>query len=265
MTNIIQSLWVGPSLSTMERLSVASYLYHGHPYHLYTYGAVAGVPPGAAIKDASEILPESEIKKFRNLANFSDYFRYNLLLKKGGWWCDTDTICLRPFDLGEEHVLVQEYPFEQPILLNGGYLKAPAKSHVMQWLVEQSLLTNWSEMAWADLGPALLTKAAERFSLRSYPPSAFNPITYKDWEVFIKGPAPKIHDDTFAVHLWHEMWSRAEENVNAPYPSECLYEKFKRDYGIVALPGAYRAPTVSARIARRVRKLTRRVRSVLQT
>lgn len=138
MTNTIQSLWVGQRLSTMERLSIASYLYHGHSYHLYTYGSVSGVPTRVMVRDASEILPKSEISKFRHIANFSDYFRYNLLLKKGGWWCDTDTVCLRPFDLIDEHVFVQEYPYEKHTLINGGYLKAPANSPVMQWLVGQT-------------------------------------------------------------------------------------------------------------------------------
>jgi hypothetical protein len=246
----------------MERLSMASYLSHGHSYHLYTYGSLAGVPSGIVIRDGNEILPESEIGKFRSLASFSDYFRYNLLLKKGGWWCDTDTICLRPFDLNDEHVFVQEYPYELPILINNGYLKAPAGSPVMEWLVAQTQLIDWSTISWGEIGPALVTKAVERFSLPSYPPTAFNPISYKEWTTFIEGSAPQIPEDAFAVHLWHEMWRRAGEHGDAAYPTECLYEQLKRRYGVSVQPGGHSAVAFGARFTRVVRFLKRSVRSV---
>ena len=105
---IIQSLWVGPRLSTMERLSIRSFLANGHEFHLYCYAPIAGIPEGAIVKDAREIVPESDVEKFRNLANFSDSFRYNLLLKKGGWWSDTDSVCLRPLDFNQNYVFSSE-------------------------------------------------------------------------------------------------------------------------------------------------------------
>jgi len=260
MTNAIQSMWVGESLSTMERLSIASYLRHGHPYHLYTYGHVREIPTGVVVRDAREILPECEIRKFPTLANFSDYFRYNLLLKKGGWWCDTDTICLRPFDMIDEHVFAQQHSYELPIHINNGYLKAPPNSPVMQWLVRQCHLTDWSNMSWADIGPDLVSRAVKHFSLPSYPPSAFNPIPYRDWTTLIEGSAPKIPEDAFAVHLWHEKWRRAGEHGDATYPFDCLYEQLKKRYGIAVL--TRRSPTLRARLARVARLLKRRARSV---
>ena len=55
MTDPIQSLWIGGELSPMEQLSIASFLAHGHEYHLYSYGEVAA---SAVIKApaASEIM-----------------------------------------------------------------------------------------------------------------------------------------------------------------------------------------------------------------
>lgn len=35
-------------------------------------------------------------------------FRYKLILERGGWWVDLDTVCLRPFDLDLEHVFASE-------------------------------------------------------------------------------------------------------------------------------------------------------------
>ena len=59
MSNIMQSLWIGPKLSNMEKLSMQSFIDNGHEYHLYTYGEVDGIPDGVIIKDGNEILDKS--------------------------------------------------------------------------------------------------------------------------------------------------------------------------------------------------------------
>ena len=45
----------------MERLSISSFLKNGHPFHLYVYEAVKGIPEGVTIKDASDVLPTDKI------------------------------------------------------------------------------------------------------------------------------------------------------------------------------------------------------------
>ena len=74
MSDIIQSLWWGP-MTNLERLSAASYIKNGHPYHLYTYATFGGIPnppEGVVVKDAEDILPISEVAPFTYLANFAD-------------------------------------------------------------------------------------------------------------------------------------------------------------------------------------------------
>src|SRR5690348_5090275 len=103
--DVIQGLWVGDRLSTMERLSIASFLALGHEYHLYVYRPVANVPAGTCVKDAREILPESMIFQYRkrpSYAGFANFFRYKLLLDRGGWWVDTDAVCLRALDFADD-------------------------------------------------------------------------------------------------------------------------------------------------------------------
>ena len=99
MSNIIQSLWIGGTLSKMEQLSAKSFIDHGHTYHLYTYGETNNIPEGVIVKDGNEILPENEIFRYKNgsVSAFSNYFRFMLLYKKGGYWADTDLICVKPF------------------------------------------------------------------------------------------------------------------------------------------------------------------------
>ena len=99
----------------MERLAVESFLRNGHSFHLYVYDDVDGVPKGAVLKDANEIIPRAEV--FRNVqdktyAAFSDIFRYKLLAERGGYWVDTDVVCLRPFEFVHEHAFVQARVFK---------------------------------------------------------------------------------------------------------------------------------------------------------
>jgi Glycosyltransferase sugar-binding region containing DXD motif len=230
LLSIIQSLWVGSRLSAMQQLSIRSYLHHGHPYHLYTYGDLQGVPAGVVLKDAQEILCPDLIPQFRFLAQFADFFRYNLILQKGGWWCDTDTICLRPFDFKDDYVFAQE-DNNRGVLLNNGYIKAPAQAPILQWIVENAARANWKIMPWGHIGPSLLTEGVKKFGLAWQPPAIFNPLPWWD------SPKPLICSNGFApppaaysVHLWNEMWNRNHTDKEAQYPMDSFYEQLKRQY-----------------------------------
>ena len=116
---VVQGLWIGSPLSIMERLSIKSFLDNGHEYHLYTYDELKDVPAGTVIKDGNEILPASAIFKYKDRPSysaFSNFFRYKLLLERGGWWVDTDVICLKPFDFPEEHVFATEKLDEREVV-----------------------------------------------------------------------------------------------------------------------------------------------------
>src|SRR5262245_61327546 len=102
----VQGLWIGSQLSAMEQLSIASFLANGHEYHLYVYDEVRNVPSGAIVRNAEEILPADWIflDSRGTYCSFASMFRYKLLLDKGGWWVDTDIICLRYFEFEQPYV-----------------------------------------------------------------------------------------------------------------------------------------------------------------
>lgn len=229
----IQSLWVGPRLSTMEQLSIKSFLANGHDFHLYAYGICEGVPAGTVIKDASELVPESEVHKYNSLAAFSDMFRYKMLHDVGGWWVDLDTICLRPWDLQQEYVFTAGRASKDLVDVSSGHLKAPAGSEVMRWLYEQACARAHSKMAWGTIGPALVTEAVRRFGLDSYVRPVHEFCTIPWWDCptrLVTLPAPAL-SDAYSVHLCHEMWRGSHTDPDASYPKGCLYEQFKDRYG----------------------------------
>src|SRR4051812_18573774 len=135
--SIVQGLWIGPELSLMEQLSITSFLRNGHEYHLYVYDEVKNIPVGTAIMEADNILPPSRIFQYKDrpsYAGFANLFRYKLLLERGGWWADVDTICLRPFNFSSPFVFASEIKHGLEIV-NNGVIKVPAGSKLMDHAV----------------------------------------------------------------------------------------------------------------------------------
>ena len=230
--DIIQSLWVGTELSTMEKLSIRSFLSHGHPFHLYTYGPVKGIPSGTLIKDANEIVDEATIKRFQNLQNFSDWFRYCLVFARGGWWVDLDTVCLRPFDFPEVYVFGEEGLTTGELCIPSSPFKAPAHSPIMHWLINEALKIQWGSMSYCDLGPSLMTRAVKSVGLRYYPAKTFNPIPVGQWKKFLE-IVTAFSPDNYAVHMHHATWTHFNNlDVDASYDPSCLYEWLKRRYQV---------------------------------
>ena len=109
----ISGLWIGKSLSTLEKLSISSFIKNGHKYYLYVYDDVDNIPDGTIIQDANEIIIENDIfysqqspseylkdvydkysiseystveknDKVMPGSGFPDYFRFKVMNKYGG-------------------------------------------------------------------------------------------------------------------------------------------------------------------------------------
>lgn len=235
MNKVIQGLWIGPELSVMEQLSLASFLLNGHEYHLYVYDELRNVPAGTVLKDANEILPSSQIFQYKqqaSYAGFANFFRYKLLLERGGWWADTDNICLKPFDFPEQHVFATEICRGLEVMTSG-IIKAPIGSEAMGHAWDVCRNKDPQQLVWGETGPSLVAEAVSKFSLEHYAQShrVFCPLAYADWHRVLE-PETELAIDagSYAIHLWNEMWRANSQNKNARYPDDCLYEQLKRRY-----------------------------------
>ena len=186
----MQSLWVGTRLSTMEQLSIRSYLDQGHDFHLFTYGSVEGVPAGASVRSGEEVLPAADIFRYRrgrgrgSVSAFSNRFRYRLLLDRGGWWSDLDSVCLKPLEFAEEHVFGYERSPDGGTLVGTGLFKAPAGSRLMEYCWHATREVDRSRLEWGEIGPRLMTRAVEAVGVpvRIMAPGVFFPIDF--WRVW---------------------------------------------------------------------------------
>ena len=216
----------------MEQLCISSFLHHGHPFHLYTYPPIQGVPAGALVLDANEILPASKIFMYREVpsyAGFANFFRYKLLLEKGGWFVDADTICLKPFEFAESFVFSSQGSGGAR-LVNVAAIRCPAGSAPMRLAWETCRDADTQSIRWGQTGPLLITRAVEDCGLQQFvqPPEVFCPVNFPEWE-HVLDPLVAI-PDTHGIHLWNEMWRRANKDKDQSYHPDCIYEQLKRRY-----------------------------------
>ena len=235
MAEIVQGLWIGDRLSTMEQLSIASFLAHGHPFHLYTYGEVAGVPAGTVVRDAEEILPASRIFSYteeQSYAGFANWFRYQLLLERGGWWVDVDVVCLASFDALSELVVATEETPRGPVP-TVGMLRAPAGSALMAEAAEICAGKDPSKLRWGETGSRLMTELLRRHGLEDclLPPEVFCPLSPDQWvELLDPRVVVRFGDATRALHLWRQLWRAEGVDPDGDHPPDCLYRLLQKRY-----------------------------------
>ncbi len=256
---IIQSLWIGDSLSNFERLCVQSFLDHSHEFHLYAYGEVAGIPSGATVKDGNEILPKELIGTVgkNRYALFSDWFRFALLAKRGGWWVDMDTVCIRPFDFTDEIV----FAFAENLRIHSTPLRFPPGHECMRALANacrnhtdpqpwdttkdrrkkakmRFLKHEKNRVGIFDWGPILVEKAMHHFGLLDHgkPYQYFFSCDHPNWEYafdnsFSDGLA--FHRNAYSIHLYNSVVNQSEFlSKNANYPAGSMFEQLKAKHGI---------------------------------
>lgn len=230
---IVQSLWIGPELSPMERLTVNSYLKNGHEFHLYTYNRVQNVPVGTVIRDASEILPRETIFKIRGYSSFSDFFRWKLILDRGGYWVDLDAVCLKPYDFDREYVFIGgRGPVGSSDCITSGIFKAPRNSDIAQWGWAVCQTLDPGTMGWGDAGPPLFTRAVHEFGFLDIiiPGRLFFPFFYTSAPRIFLAPGIQIPEEAYSVHLFNEMWSVAKQTKLGQFDPTCVYEQLKRRF-----------------------------------
>ena len=251
---IIKSLWIGNELPMLNYNCIKSWCKF-HPVFLYTYNDIDHVPNGVILKDANEILPESDIFYFNetDIAPFSDLFRYKLLLK-GGWWLDADFLMTKSLDninkedyvFGSERtLLVGAFKSKQPYKIINGFLKAPENSKLIKKVYELSLEKVKKGLKKRCDLMVILKKQVEKHGLEKYvkPPNVFCNL---DWwytmEAFTEpnvnlwkskyGWKPQndyfTNTETVGFHLWGSLIGKKKIDTTK-YAYDSLYDLLVRN------------------------------------
>ncbi len=229
---VIASFWHGSDLSFFEQVVVQSYLDHGHRFQLYVLGPIGGIPAGAEVCDARDILPDLpfplEPPDRHRVAVFSDIFRLHLMAKQDCIWVDMDAYCVRPFDLGPGPIFacnpegraltgVMRLPQESPCL-RGMLDFVMAENPIQPWRGRRFRASRAAEVAnggrwgiedlsWGCSGPKAFTHFLKESG--EYAAAMATPVFYpllRDQVLKIfdrKGPWDEIEQpETRSVHLF---------------------------------------------------------------
>jgi len=230
---VLNSLWVGEELSYLERLCLRSALHHGHRFRLYSYcpADLRGVPKGVEVHDAAEVMGRDKLISYAGCANGvalgANLWRYHLLSKGLGFWCDLDFAFMGPLDFPQPYVL----GWELEGWINNAMMFAPSDSDFVgdlfaltkpnvrppwfgpkrsaqfYWKRWRNGYVGLEDLPWGTYSAGLVTHIVKRRRLQQFVvgPSVFYPIRWSEAQM-VYGPAQlvnsKLSQDTRAVHLW---------------------------------------------------------------
>ena len=212
---VIQSLWIGGELSPLELLTLKSFLYHGHEFHLYVYYPIeTELPQGVILKDAREILPEDAIFTYKygnkkglgkgSFAGFADIFRFKLLYDKGGWWVDMDVTCMKPFSILSAYFF-RSHDYH---LATNSIIKCPPNSRLMyNCYLRAKDKVNQENRYWT-LPSAILSDEISKLNLTKYVVDKFcNPDRWELIALYREYAYP-VSPNYYAIHWMNEEWKR---------------------------------------------------------
>lgn len=224
----------------MQQLGIQSFLDQRHEFHLYAYDHIDGVPAGTTLCDASSIFPRERVFQHKqgfgagSYSTFSNLFRYKLVLERGGWWVDTDLVCLKQFDFESEYVFATEREADS-ILTATCAFKCPRGAGILQYCLDVATSKNPDDLKWSEIGPYLFDDAVSRSSLRDHlvPPHVFNPINTWEFEDILR---PDFDMSRLArshgLHLWNQVWRHEQRDPDQAAHPDSLYAQLKHRHGV---------------------------------
>jgi hypothetical protein len=234
--------WAGSSLSLYEENCISSFLKNRFTVNVWSFQQLS-LPIGADLKNAKEFFDQDFSLKITqggkpgSIAAFSDLFRYKVLEKYGGWWFDTDCICLKDQlefkELLKNQKIVVGYESENYI--NGAVLNfinrdlaKEAFDRSMSILEEKKF-----NIKWGDIGPRLITRLIHENGLvkEIYKEDYFYPIHYKHAMLALDPiHTANINEkvkNSYVYHCWNEILREKNINKNETPPQKSfIYERF---------------------------------------
>lgn len=232
----LATLWIGDRLHEIEIASLWSFARQGRKVKIYAYGPVAGLPRGAELADAAEILSGDPIVRHKSgsPALHSDLFRYAMIARTGEIWVDLDMVALTPFDFASDYV----FGLEAPEAANCAVLGLPQDSpglkallaytpktrgmpeqpqglkrlryHVKNLLAGGLPISHWP---WGSVGPYALTRELKKSGEFSHvmPLEAFYSVLIEDHARFAEPGRldwTSFPAEACGVHLWASQLRR---------------------------------------------------------
>jgi hypothetical protein len=242
---IAHFFWHG-KITLYEYACIGSFVKNNFEVNVWSYDNLK-LPTGAINKNAAEILPKEMLFNFEmprgnagSLAAFSDVFRLTVIKEKGGWWFDTDCVCLKSQDefvkLTNDVDIVAGW--EDNKTVNNAVI------FMSRDLIEKCLgklkklcLKNKNIFEWGESGPLLITELVKENNLNSkiLPPEKFYPLYFK-YAIDALDPSmtlkiESLTKNSFVYHYWSEVFNRKKINkMELPHKDSYLFKYLEPYY-----------------------------------
>lgn len=249
MRHIFQSFWIGESISPYEALALRSFIDHGHRFHLYCYSRRLQVPKGVELRDAGEILPRDRCFSYRSgfgagsFAACSNLFRYLLLARVGGWWVDTDVICLSDripdFD--------RFYALEDDDFINGAVLRFEPGDTLLDACLGDALNAG-EDVSWGQIGPRLITRKAKELGQfkNAQPREQCYPLHWsRALDLLDRRQTAAIAaatESSLMLHLWNEIFRQGDVCKTLLPPRGSMLRRLADAHPVSGWTGRYTLP-----------------------
>lgn len=260
MTRDIHTLWIGDHLSSLERICLSSFLYHGHSVTVHTFTPDLNVPAGVRVLDASPVWPFLELRRYANgsVALTSNYMRWAILQQyQGAIWVDADVLCLRPFSFTDEWVFAWQNDRHVAIGVVGGTSESPILEQLKDLVIHPYQARPYDRpsrkrtkffrrifhpnstkhIKWGEAGGVYsFHNEMQLHNLLDHalPESSFYPLPADEFHTAVDGTCtlddPRF-ETSFAIHLWNERFRRGNIDKEGPFPEGSLLAEAKRVFG----------------------------------
>lgn len=257
--HVFQSFWHGGAVSPYEKLCMKSFVDHGHSFHLYTFCPQLNVPNGIQLKSAADIIDQGEYFTYKkgvgigSHAAFSNLFRYKLLAEFGGWWVDTDVVCLS----SEVPPFEDFFARESDEHVNGAVLYFKRGDRLMLDCLKEAERIR-DNASWGEIGPRLITKKLEETGriIDAQPKDACYPIHHRNaMDVLRPSEARRLIDrieHSLFLHLWNEIFRRMNISKMMLPPRGSLLREIADRHRVEGWCGEYAADFLEHAVNREI-------------
>lgn len=264
MGQLFQSFWWGGPLSPYEWLSLKSFVDFGHDFDLYSFDPHIAVPAQVRVRDATELVGRAELFLYErgfgkgSPAGFANLFRYKLLAERGGWWVDTDVVCLSD--------AIPDYPQfvarQDQELVNNAVLRFERRHPVMLRCLALAAEKGRS-VRWGDTGPRLLTQVMRELGETRgiFDPSVCYPVDpFHALDVLRPARLARVtarSEGSQFLHLWNQMLTHAGVRKTCLPPRGSLLRHLVERHQVGGWAGEYDEAGLAEAVERYRRFLAR--------
>lgn len=153
----------------------------------------------------------------------------------GGWWVDSDVLCIKPFNVEWPYVFATEIEkkgLSEITHICNCVIKMPKGNEMGKAIlsrIDNCLLSKEPiDIGWTEIGAKYIAKEISERNLLDYvvSPEVFCPFDYSKFESFFNNEDFILNNDTYGIHLWNQMWNWSNKEPMKVISKNSFFSQF---------------------------------------